>query len=773
MENKLIEALRREGKPMEPEALIAIFEENERDSAAAAVSRLLASGRLLLTRKKKLALPEQTGLVYGRVQGNPRGYGFFIPEDGSPDMFIPADAMHGAMHNDKVWVRETDGVSRNGTKEAEVSLIAQRANTRIVGTFESDGSGGFVVPDEPKLYMDVVIAPGAAAAAKTGDKVVTKLINYPDGRRPLTGRVVEVLGSKQDAGCDILSVIRRMDLPDSFTKASEKLASQLNKPVNDADAALREDLTGIVTITIDGADAKDLDDAISLNTLGEGRYLLGVHIADVSEYVQEGAALDNEAFERGTSVYFPDRVLPMLPKAISNGACSLNENERKLTLSCMMQIDGTGRVVRHRIAETVIKTAHRMTYDDVNRIFDGDEALTKKYSDIVPMLNEMRGLMGILNARRVKRGSIDFDLDEAKIVLDASGKTSEVAVYERGVANRMIEEFMLIANETVAQRAVLMNIPLMYRVHETPDKDRLIELNTFLGTLGYGLKNVANIKPAALQRVLKQCKGTKEEAVVSRVTLRSLKRAHYCDTCLGHFGLAAEHYCHFTSPIRRYPDLVVHRIMKEYLRGTLTAERADVWRAKLADMAKHCSDREQVATEAERAVDDLKKCEYMSSRIGTVESGLISGVIQYGFFVQLSNTVEGMVRAASINDDYYVFDDRNHRFVGRAGGRVFRLGDEVRIKVVGVDMEAANVDFELYTFANDPARKPAKQSNGGRKQGGGKKSGGTQGTPPQADNKQDAAKGKAGPQGAKKPAQKPRPKQQQKPKPAVEKTQVK
>ncbi len=702
METKLIEALRREGKPLEPDTLISIFDGDQRDAAADAIARMLADGRLLLTRKRKLALPEQTGLTYGRIQGNPRGFAFFLPEQGGNDLFIPADAMHGAMHGDMVWVRETDKVSRGGNAEAEVTLIALRAQNKIVGVFEGNGAGGYVVPDDPKQYMDVLVRREDAAAAKTGDKVVTKILDYPDGRRPLTGRVVEVLGSAQDAGCDILSVIRRLELPDTFTKPALKLAHTLNKPV-DADAiALREDMRGITAITIDGADAKDLDDAVSCIKLKNGNCLLGVHIADVSEYVAPDSALDREAYLRGTSVYFPDRVLPMLPPDISNGVCSLNAGEDKLTLSCMMELDAAGRVIRHRIVESAIRTAHRMTYDDVNAIFAGDEALSAKYADITDMLGDMRALAERLNAARVKRGSIDFDLDEARIEVDETGKPISVSVYERGAANRMIEEFMLIANETVAKHAQDMELPFLYRVHESPSKDKLMELNTFLATVGYGIKNINNIKPAALQKVLIACKGAKEENVISRVTLRSLKRARYCEQGLGHFGLAAEHYCHFTSPIRRYPDLIVHRLLKQMLHGELIAACKEDWNAKLAELARHCSEREQVATEAERAVDDMKKCEYMHSRIGSVETGLISGVIPYGFFVQLSNTVEGLVRISSVNDDFYTCDEKGFRFVGKATGRVFRLGDEVRIKVVGVDMENANIDFELYRSKGEP-----------------------------------------------------------------------
>lgn len=693
METRIIEALLREGRPMAPEALMECFE--EKDEAASAIEKLLLEGRLILTRKKRLALPEQTGLVYGRMQGSARGYGFFIPEDGSPDMFIPADAMHGAMHNDMVWARAAETESHNGTREAEVALIALRALAVIVGTYEQDGSeGGYVVPDETRVCFDMFITAGKTLGAKNGDKVVAKITRYPDTRRPMQGEITEILGGKDDAKADMLSIIRRLELPDVFPKNATKQAKALNRPVPADAAALREDLRDKLIITIDGADAKDLDDAVSLTRLSDG-WLLGVHIADVSAYIPEGSALDEEAYKRGTSVYFPDRVLPMFPKELSNGVCSLNEAEDKLTFSCMMRLDAAGEALSHRITDTVIRTTHRMTYDDVNAMLEGDAALCEKYADVLPMLSDMRELAQLLHEKRVKRGCLDFDLDEADIVLDEQGRAVDVKVAVRGVSNRMIEQFMLEANETVAAHAAAAGIPMMYRVHETPDKDRLNELNVFLNTLGHGVKSITGAKPALLQKILLKTKGTKDEALVGRVMLRSMKKARYAAECLGHYGLAAKFYCHFTSPIRRYPDLVVHRMMKQLLSGGMSREKAEHYGSLMAEMARHCSDRELVAMEAERAADDLKKCEYMASRIGSVEKGMITGVAQYGFFVRLGNTVEGMVRAASLAGDYFVCDERNYRMVGRNTGRAFRLGDEVRVRVVAVDVGAGTIDFEL------------------------------------------------------------------------------
>ncbi len=742
METLLLETLRRSGSPAAPEALLEPLEDP--DQGAAAIERLLSTGRVMLTRKRKLALPEQMGLRYGRVQGNARGFGFFIPADGTPDLFLPADAIHGAMHGDMVWVRQTDQISRGGNPEAEVALIASRGQKRIVGAFEDDegAGGGYVVPDDTRLYMDVLIRPGDVDGAKQGDKVVAEILQYPDGRRPLTGRVVEVLGSKEKAGTDILSIIRRMDLPDVFSKAAARQARNLNKPVTPGEIARREDLRALPCITIDGADAKDLDDAVSLVPLEGGNCLLGVHIADVSHYVTPQSPLDQEAYKRGTSVYFPDRVLPMLPKEISNGVCSLNPNTEKLTLSCIMELDPAGKVVSHRLAETVIRTRYRMTYEDVNAMFDGDKALLEQYKDIWPMLSNMGALMEKLRSRRFKRGSMDFDLAEAKLVLDKKGHTVDVALCERGISNQMIEEFMLLANETVANHARQMGIPFLYRVHETPDKEKLQQLNTFLHTLGYGIKSLNNLRPATLQKVLLASKGTKEEAVISRVTLRSLRKARYAPECLGHFGLAMADYCHFTSPIRRYPDLTVHRLLKAMLHGELDeTQRAD-WAQRMEEIAQHCSQRELAALEAERAADDLKKCEYMKDRIGTVETGIISGVAQYGFFVQLPNTVEGMVRIGSMEDDYYILDEQNYRMVGRSTGKVYRLGDQVTIRVTGADLETGNVDFVLERSAGSQGKKKDGEGPGnGRRRSQAKGRSGQQGGKAPASHKGEAASG--------------------------------
>lgn len=718
----LIEALRRLG----PSAAETILEEAEdKDAAATAIAEMLAEGRLLLTRRKKLALPEQTGLIYGRFQGSARGYGFCIPADGGADFFVPAENVHGAMHGDSIWVRKADTLSRNGSAEAEVVMVAVRAQRRIVGSFERDAQGNaYVVPDESRLSGDLLVMRGEEGGAKDGDKVVAEISQYPDGRRPLLGRVAEVIGARSAKGTDMLALIRRMELPEGFSKSAAQQARRLNKAPGQDAVARREDLRGLQSITIDGADAKDLDDAVSLSRLACGNWLLGVHIADVSAYVAEGTPLDKEAYKRGTSIYLPDRVLPMFPPAISNGVCSLNAGEDKLTLSCMMEISPEGRVLCYRIAETVIRTAHRMTYEDVNAMYAGDEALRERFANLWPMLEEMRALSSVLQSRRIKRGAIDFALDEAHIVLDKRGKAVDLQIAERGEANRMIEAFMLAANETVARHMQEMGLPMLYRVHEQPDREKLQTLTAFLATLGYSLKPSGALRPATLQKLLDKAKGTKEESVVNSVVLRTLKKARYAAEGLGHFGLALEHYCHFTSPIRRYPDLVVHRLVKELLHGELNEKRAARWRERLGETARHCSERETLAVEAERAAEDMKKAEYMQSRVGMVESGVIAGLAQYGFFVRLPNTAEGLVRTASLGDDFYSHDEKNFRVVGRRTKRAFRLGDTARVLVAGVDVENASVEFRLAE-----AERPKGRGNGAPKAG--EKAAKTEGAPVQ------------------------------------------
>ena len=710
MKNNILDLIRHIGRPMEGEEILEATGA-ELEAVKKALEELSSEGRLIITRRGKAALPEQLGLTYGRVQCSAKGYGFFIPADGRGDMFITAEGMNGALHGDMAFARPVERGARGRSDRCEIAAVAKRASDRLTGTYERDGEfGGYVIPDDPRISVDAMIPIGSEKGAKHGDKVVARILQYPASRRPMIGEIAEILGKAGEKGMDILSIIRRLELPDEFSSAAIKQARAFGKTVSDDDIKGRRDYRGILTVTIDGADAKDLDDAVSLEITPKGLFRLGVHIADVSHYVRAGGAIDKEAYKRSTSVYFPDRVLPMLPKELSNGLCSLNPNEDKLTLSCIMDIDRRGRVVKHSICESVICSDRRLTYEDVNAMFEGDRALREQYRDVLPMLMEMRELMGILRAKRNARGAIDFDLPEAKIILDNEGRAEDVKLYLRGEANRMIEEFMLAANETVARHGLDKDIPLMYRVHHAPEDSRIEELNEFLHTLGYGIRSKGELRPGDVRKTLLQAAGSPEENVINRVTLRAMSKARYSPDCEGHFGLAAECYCHFTSPIRRYPDLMIHRAIKDALHGRLNEKKRKSWLSRLPEASNHCSDREIAAVEAERAAEDLKKCEYMRDRLGEEFDGIISGVVQQGFFVELPNTVEGLVRVTTLLDDRYFLEEKHHRLVGR-GGRQFRLGDAVRVKAVAADMETGRIDFELC----EEHRPKERKKNPGRK----------------------------------------------------------
>ncbi len=533
--------------------------------------------------------------------------------------------------------------------------------------------------------------------------MVVEIIRWPDARRNAEGRVIEILGHKDDVGTDILSIARQYELPEKFSQDSLTIASSVMQEVTAADITGRKDLRGQKIITIDGADAKDLDDAVSLEKLSNGNYLLSVHIADVSQYVTEGSPLDEEALQRGTSVYLVDRVIPMLPSELSNGICSLNPKVDRLTLSVFMEIDDIGKVVEHSFAETVIRTAERMVYSDVSRMLENkDDELNSKYSHLIDMLREMEKLMHVLYNRRLRRGSIDFDFDESKITLDIKGKPKDIKVYERGIADRIIEEFMLVCNETVAEHIDWKKLPFVFRIHPEPDVKKMLEFNEFLNNFGYRLKGASGqIYSKAFQELLEKIKGTKEERIISTVMLRTLQKARYSHENLGHFGLAAKHYCHFTSPIRRYPDLLIHRIIKEDINSSIGKKRI----ARLVDLlpgiAEHCSERERVADEVERETEKLKKAEYMLDKIGMEFDGIISGVTSFGIYVELENTVEGLVHISALEDDYYVYDEKHHCLIGERTRKIYRLGDTVRIKVLGASLAKRTIDFVLSEPEDD------------------------------------------------------------------------
>lgn len=667
------------------------------------IDELKKDGSIIETKKGKLMLPEEAGLYPGTFIGNARGFGFVKTDaDMGKDIFIPPDGVNGALNKDRVMVKITSSGFKNMRPEGEVVSVLERGSNNVVGIYMAGKGYGFVVPDDKKIPDDIYIPKNSTKGAVTGHKVVVKITKRAEKGNKPEGVVTEILGHVNDPGVDILSVIRKYELPVEFSDEVYKYIENMNMSVDPDELARRKDLRDVLTITIDGDDAKDLDDAVSAEILENGNFRLGVHIADVSHYVKEGSPLDEEALRRGTSVYLVDRVIPMLPHKLSNGICSLNPNEDRLTLSCIMEIDNKGNVISYDIAETVINSNYRMTYSDVNKIVvDKDSELIEKYRPIVDMLGVMDQLCSILIKKREKRGSVNFDTQESKIVLDEAGNVLDVRPYERLYSMRIIEEFMLICNETVAESCFWQEIPFIYRNHEAPDDEKIKKLNMFLSKLGYRIKGRGETHPKAIAQLLAKASGTMEEHIISRIVLRSMKQARYMAENTGHFGLAAKYYCHFTSPIRRYPDLEIHRIIKFMLNGKLDSKNSERLNKILPDIAKLCSMRERTADEAERDTDKLKMAQFMEDKIGCVYDGIISGITSWGIYVELENTIEGMVPVAELRDDYYVYDEENLTMTGESGGKKYRLGDKVRVEVFKVDRNEGTVDFIMAEDEND------------------------------------------------------------------------
>ena len=686
--------------PMKEKEL-AIFmqvEPEEREELKSILQELLNEGSLQMTKRGKYIKGDgQAKQQVGTFISNSRGFGFVEVEGQEEDLFIPEEYTGGAFHLDTVQV-EILKEQRGKRKEAKVTGILMHGIEQVVGTYDKGKSFGFVIPDNEKLNTDIFIPVERSKGAVTGHKVVAQITDYGDAKHKPEGKIIEILGHVNDPGVDILSIVKGFDLPTEFPERVLNQAERVAKEVSEADRDGRKDLRELMTVTIDGEDAKDLDDAISLS-YEDGKYYLGVHIADVSNYVQENSALDREALERGTSVYLVDRVIPMLPHVLSNGMCSLNMGEDRLALSCLMTVDQKGNVIDHEIVESVIHVDERMNYTDVNKILEEhDPALCKWYEAQVPMFHCMKELADILREKRKSRGSIDFDFPESKIELDKEGNPISIKPYERRIVNKIIEDFMLLANETVAQHFYWMEIPFVYRTHETPDPEKIMKLGTFIRNFGYNIKVKTGdneIHPKEIQKLLGKIEGTPEEALLSRLTLRSMKRASYQTECMGHFGLACPYYCHFTSPIRRYPDLQIHRIIKEQLRGRMAGKRILHYEEILPEVAKHSSQMERRADEAERETEKLKKAQYMVSRIGEKFEGVISGVTAWGIYVELPNTVEGMVHVSRMAGDYYYYDEQAYEMIGRDTGRTFRLGQKVDVIVDDVDLQMKSVDFVL------------------------------------------------------------------------------
>ncbi len=675
-------------------AILLQVPKDQRKELKAIMDLLEAEGKVHVSKKGKYTKGEAKRIV-GTYQAHARGFGFVAVEGEDDDIFISEDDTNGAFHGDQVEVTiksAPDGKRREG----KVVRILSHGTTRLVGYFQKNKNFGFVVPDNQRFIKDVFVPLERSKGAVTGHKVVVELTKYGGDNKKPEGKIVEIIGHVNDPGTDIMSIVKGYDLPIEFPEKVLNQAERVAKDVSTADMAGRMDIRDWQMVTIDGEDAKDLDDAISLTKEGEN-YKLGVHIADVTNYVQEKSALDREAYKRGTSVYLVDRVIPMLPHILSNGICSLNEGEDRLALSCIMTINDKGNVVDYKIAETVICVDRRMTYTSVKKILEEqDEEECKKYEEFVPMFQMMEKVAGILREKRKKRGSIDFDFPETKMVLDEQGKPIELKPYDRNVATKIIEDFMLLANETVAEHYFWQEIPFVYRTHEQPDEEKIQKLAIFINNFGHSM-HIANnaVRPKEIQKLLVKVEGTNEEALISRLALRSMKQAKYTPENTGHFGLATTYYCHFTSPIRRYPDLQIHRIIKEDLRGRMNENRREHYEKILPEVTKQCSERERLAEEAERETIKLKKVEYMEEHIGEVFEGVISSITKWGIYVELPNTIEGLVHVTNMHDDHYDYIEERFEMVGEHTRKVYKLGQTVYIVATGTDRLQRTIDFEF------------------------------------------------------------------------------
>lgn len=675
-------------------AILLQVPKDQRKELKAIMDSLEAEGKVHVSKKGKYTKGEAKRIV-GTYQAHARGFGFVAVEGEDDDIFISEDDTNGAFHGDQVEVTiksAPDGKRREG----KVVRILSHGTTRLVGYFQKNKNFGFVVPDNQRFIKDVFVPLERSKGAVTGHKVVVELTKYGGDNKKPEGKIVEIIGHVNDPGTDIMSIVKGYDLPIEFPEKVLNQAERVAKDVSTADMAGRMDIRDWQMVTIDGEDAKDLDDAISLTKEGEN-YKLGVHIADVTNYVQEKSALDREAYKRGTSVYLVDRVIPMLPHILSNGICSLNEGEDRLALSCIMTINDKGNVVDYKIAETVICVDRRMTYRSVKKILEEqDEEESKKYEEFVPMFQMMEKVAGILREKRKKRGSIDFDFPETKMVLDEQGKPIELKPYDRNVATKIIEDFMLLANETVAEHYFWQEIPFVYRTHEQPDEEKIQKLAIFINNFGHSM-HIANnaVRPKEIQKLLAKVEGTNEEALISRLALRSMKQAKYTPENTGHFGLATTYYCHFTSPIRRYPDLQIHRIIKEDLRGRMNDNRREHYEKILPEVTKQCSERERLAEEAERETIKLKKVEYMEEHIGEVFEGVISSITKWGIYVELPNTIEGLVHVTNMHDDHYDYIEERFEMVGEHTRKVYKLGQTVYIVATGTDRLQRTIDFEF------------------------------------------------------------------------------
>lgn len=685
-------------------AIVLQIPREQRDELKEVLDALVEEGKISLSKRGKYSKGHPVRLK-GVFQANLRGFGFVIPEDDSGDVFIPEENICGAFHGDEVEYIIT-AAPAGKRKEGKIIRVLSHSIVNIVGLYEKNKNFGFVRPDNQRYLKDIYIPAGKELGAMNGHKVVVRLTSYGGEHMKPEGEIIQIIGHINDPGTDILSVVMDAGIPSEFPEKVLNQAVRVGKDVSEADRAGRKDLRDWFMVTIDGEDAKDLDDAVSLKMEGSN-YILGVHIADVTNYVQENSALDREAFERGTSVYLADRVIPMLPHKLSNGICSLNAGEDRLALSCIMTFDQAGEMIDHEITETVIHVDKRMSYNGVAEILERSAQKAEncpenavpedEQPEIIEMIRQMKQLSDILRERRGRRGSIDFDFPETKVILDEAGKPVDIRPYERNDATKIIEDFMLMANETVAEEYYWRELPFLYRTHDVPDEDKIKKLSTFINNFGYHIHVRNEVRPKEIQKLLDRVDGTPEEALISRLTLRSMKRARYTTENTGHFGLAAKYYTHFTSPIRRYPDLQIHRIIKENLRGRLNGDRIAHYEEILPKVAGQCSERERRAEEAEREVVKMKKAEYMRSHIGEEYDGVISGVTGWGVYVELENTVEGLVHVADMREDHFDFNEQNYEMVGEHTGKTYKLGQTVRVRVTDADKLLRTVNFEIVS----------------------------------------------------------------------------
>jgi ribonuclease R len=686
-------------KPLTFKELLQAFEiqGKMKKTLLVALNELEDEGKIIFTRSERYGVPEKMNLVKGTLEGHQKGYAFLIPDDKNlKDIFISPVDMNGAMHGDRVIVRPMKVLEDVKSPEGKVIRIIERANQYVIGTFQKSRHFGFVVPDDKRISFDIFVPKEEFNNVQENNKVSVKITEWPDQRKNPEGTIVEVIGDIEDTKTHIDAVLLskkvRQVFPEDVIKEAKKVSEE---GIHEQELKRRKDLRDLNIITIDGSDAKDLDDAVYAEKLNDNEYKLGVHIADVTHYVKEDRRLDKEALKRATSIYLTDRVIPMLPKELSNGVCSLNPGEDKLTLSVEMIINGDGKVTDYKIFESIMNNRYRMTYDDVTEIIENNgEKLSVKYKDIVPMLKVMEELSLILRRKRDIRGAIDFEFPERKIITDENGKAIDVTKYERRTSHKIIEEFMLVCNETVAEHYYWLNMPFVYRIHEDPDEEKMYEFSKFIHNFGYTLKG-NDIHPKELQHLLNKIKDTKEESLINTMMLRSLKKAIYSPDASTHFGLAAQYYCHFTSPIRRYPDLQIHRIIKGQINGRFSEEALQKLFERTAIVAEQSSKMERVADEVERDTDKIKIAEFMSDKIDEEYEGVISGVTNFGIFVELENTVEGLVHISNMVDDYYIYDDEKKELFGQGSHKVFKIGDSVKIRVDKVNIAKAEIDFAL------------------------------------------------------------------------------